>query len=123
MPCTDLNDGFTLGPFITEPNPIISGRDLTVTVKGTLTTPIVDGAEFLIMITNHGTSIYSIVTDFCSISDQDQLPCPVAIGDHSITHKFAIPKEAPAGDYHVRMELINADKSPIACIVGNVSVE
>ncbi|KAJ3000678.1 Mitochondrial import inner membrane translocase subunit TIM50 [Globomyces sp. JEL0801] len=115
MPCTDLNDGFTLGPFITEPNPIISGRDLTVTVKGTLTTPIVDGAEFLIMITNHGTSIYSIVTDFCSISDQDQLPCPVAIGDHSITHKFAIPKEAPA--------VINADKSPIACIVGNVSVE
>ncbi|EFA83724.1 hypothetical protein PPL_02791 [Heterostelium album PN500] len=115
--CGNPNDIFQISSVSIVPDPPAKGKDLTVTIGGSLSETLTGGNAHV-----------SVKYGFITILNKDEpicqtnspIPCPIEAGPLSKTFTAAIPSNTPSGSYKANIVITDQNKSQIACINVNL---
>ncbi|MFJ8870406.1 ML domain-containing protein [Streptomyces sp. NPDC102473] len=99
------NDSFTLRSVACDPYPPVKGKDLTVTLTGTLAEPIMGGSTKALL-------KYGFVT---VVNDSTPLQAAEA-GPYTARQVISIPEGAPRGAYMLNVVLTESGGTEIASV-------
>ena len=95
-----------------------AGTTVTITASGSSSEAVADGsysleADYL------GIPLTTLTGDICAADAPVKIKCPQPAGAQTISGSFAIPAEAPAGDYTLVIKANTKDSKELICL--NVS--
>ncbi|KAF9172474.1 Phosphatidylglycerol/phosphatidylinositol transfer protein, partial [Mortierella sp. AD010] len=101
------------------PNPPKVGQDVCITLSGTLSAAVTQGATLAITGTFLGIKVYSASGDLCDGLAGSSTPCPIAAGAQTVTQCVSVPSNVPAGiSITLKAVATAASGSEIFCISG-----
>jgi len=113
--CGTGSDDLQLTGVVVTPNPPVKGKDVNITITGTLKKDVTSGSVQL-------TVKFGVITlinkafDLCDEAGQTSTPCPIkANANYWNTLIESIPSSAPGGTYSGKIVGTDQDKNEIAC--------
>ncbi|KAG0006331.1 Phosphatidylglycerol/phosphatidylinositol transfer protein [Entomortierella chlamydospora] len=117
--CGSSSDSFSLSSVSYTPNPPKVGQDVCITLSGTLSAAVTDGAILAVTGTFLGIKVYSASGDLCEGLAGSSTPCPIAAGAQTVTQCVSVPSNVPAGiSINLKAVATAASGSEIFCISG-----
>ncbi|KAF9113416.1 Phosphatidylglycerol/phosphatidylinositol transfer protein [Mortierella sp. AM989] len=117
--CGSSSDQFKLSSVSYSPNPPKVGQDVCITLSGSLSTAITQGATLKVTATFWGINVYDQTTDLCAGLVGSATPCPIATTVTSVTQCITVPSNVPAGvSLNLKAIALNAGGARIFCIGG-----
>ncbi|KAJ3213968.1 Phosphatidylglycerol/phosphatidylinositol transfer protein [Clydaea vesicula] len=113
--CGVDTDVFIPKKILVSPDPPVRGQSITLTIEGTLSEDVVDGAYADIKVKLGLIKLLETKVDLCSEIKNVDLTCPLKEGELTIVKQVDIPNEVPPGVYKVHVAATNADELSIAC--------
>ncbi|KAF9584014.1 hypothetical protein BGW38_007861 [Lunasporangiospora selenospora] len=114
--CGVVPTQFALTSFISTPSPPCIGRQLCISVSGTLNTPIIEGSKLNIAgkFLNH--LVYADNYDLCKLLADQGTPCPLPITTTDATVCINVKTNAPPNvGSNVTFAAFNGDGGTIWC--------
>ncbi|KAG0371025.1 hypothetical protein BC939DRAFT_437484 [Gamsiella multidivaricata] len=120
--CGSSSDEFHLTGVTYTPSPPKVNQDVCITVKGTLATPVAQGATIRVTATFLGIQVYDQTADLCAGLANSTTPCPIATTVNSVTNCITVPSNVPTGiSLTLKAVAKNADANQLFCISGPLS--
>ncbi|MED6110322.1 hypothetical protein PIB30_041826 [Stylosanthes scabra] len=94
-----------------SPDPVISGRAATFTIKAS-SGQAISGGNLVIAVSLFGVNIHTENHNFCD----EVSSCPVSSGDFVISHTQTLPSITPPGTYGLKMTLKDNNNELLTCI-------
>ncbi|KAG0288106.1 Phosphatidylglycerol/phosphatidylinositol transfer protein [Linnemannia gamsii] len=117
--CGSASDSFSLGSITYTPNPPKVGKDICITLNGSLKAPVSTGSSLHVTATFWGINVYDQTVDLCNGLVGGPNPCPIPVTTTSVTQCITVPSNVPAGvSLTLKAVATNADSSRIFCISG-----
>ncbi|KAF9172473.1 Phosphatidylglycerol/phosphatidylinositol transfer protein [Mortierella sp. AD011] len=117
--CGSPNDTLALSNVSYTPNPPKVGQQLCITVNGTLSEPVTQGANLTVIATYDGFPVYSNTTDLCAVLANSTTPCPIDTNVTSVTECVNVPSEIPTNTtFNLQANATSASGAQIFCVGG-----
>ncbi|KAK3826022.1 MAG: hypothetical protein J3Q66DRAFT_113253 [Benniella sp.] len=117
--CGSSTDDFQLSTVSYTPNPPKVGQSVCITLKGTLSKQVTQGASIRTTATFWGINVYDQTTDLCAALSNSTNPCPIATTVNTVTHCVDVPSNVPAGvSLTLKAVATNNGGSRLFCISG-----
>ncbi|KAI9245750.1 ML domain-containing protein [Sporodiniella umbellata] len=119
--CGSQEDLFQLESFSIEPELVKPGAEINITITGTLSTTVTEGAYADVMVKLGRILLLRKHFDICNElekhKDDVTLQCPIQEGPIKVTQTVTLPKEIPPGAFKVFAKAHTVDDAPLACVV------
>jgi len=99
-----------------DPNPVVSGKPATFKISATSNKDI-PGGKVSIDVFFHGLRVHTESHDLCT-----KTTCPINQGSFVLTNSQSLPGFTPAGDYKLRMKMMDADDKVLTCVYFNFKI-
>ncbi|KAF8937887.1 putative phospholipid transfer protein [Dissophora ornata] len=117
--CGSSTDDFQLSSVTYTPNPPVVGQSVCITIQGTLSTPVTQGATIHVTATFWGINVYDQTSDLCAGLAGGATPCPIATTVGNVTDCITVPSNVPAGvQINLQATANNAGGERLFCIAG-----
>lgn len=116
--CDNVHSYFAIESVELIPESPVKGKDLTVTVKGTLEKDIVQGVKLKSLFKFKNVPLLKQTFDVCKeLDDADDAPmkCPIDKGYKSWTYTFNIPRVMLSGNYQISANITDVDNTLLFC--------
>lgn len=108
---------------VLDPNPPEPGVNLTISAKGTLNSPVVEGS-YVDIVVNYGfIQLIRQRYDLCEVLGKAELECPLDKGYLELTREVAIPEAIPPGLYSVSAQAFTDEDELLTCLQGEVTFD
>ncbi|KAG1442216.1 hypothetical protein G6F56_011159 [Rhizopus delemar] len=118
--CGAPSDVFQLESFKVSPDIIEPGKQVNITITGSLSEKVEDGAYADVMVKVGRIKILKKEFDICEElrkrEDEVDIQCPFEKGDISIFQTVTLPKEIPPAIFKVSTEAYTANDDSLACL-------
>ncbi|KAI9329130.1 ML domain-containing protein [Zopfochytrium polystomum] len=98
------------------PDPPKRGQPLKVTIEGTLSRDVEDGAYADVTVKLGVIKLVDSRLDLCKEAKGIDLECPFKEGKQLVEHTVDIPREVPPGKYTIAVRAGLVDDTPLACL-------
>ncbi|EFA83723.1 hypothetical protein PPL_02790 [Heterostelium album PN500] len=112
--CAAKGDKLTLKNVVLAPFPPVRGKNLNITVIGTLNEKISNGIVYISMIGDNNQKMDTQV-DICKNSFTHASECPAPAGNFAKTISLPVPAMAPPGHYTTHIVVRDDKKNQITC--------
>ncbi|KAI1314472.1 Phosphatidylglycerol/phosphatidylinositol transfer protein [Mortierella claussenii] len=120
--CGSSKDTFKLSGVSYTPNPPKVGQNVCITVQGSLSKPVTQGASIHVTATFWGINVYDNTADLCAALAGGATPCPIATSVKSVTTCITVPSNVPTGvSINMKAVATNAGGDSLFCIGGPLS--
>ncbi|KAF9979363.1 hypothetical protein BGZ73_000057 [Actinomortierella ambigua] len=120
--CGNSADDLQLSSVSYTPNPPKVGKDICVTLKGTLKTDVTAGAMIRVVGTFWGMTVYDQTANLCDGLTGGPNPCPIPSTTTQVTQCFAIPSNVPTGiQINLKVTATNNGGNRLFCIQGPIT--
>ncbi|KAF9939274.1 hypothetical protein BGZ65_011004 [Modicella reniformis] len=117
--CGSATDDFQLSSVSYTPNPPKVGQNVCITLQGTLSNAVTQGATIRTTATYWGMNVYDQTTDLCTALAGSATPCPIATSVSAVTHCVDVPSNVPAGvALTLKAVATNVGNTRLFCISG-----
>ncbi|KAF9436957.1 hypothetical protein BGZ76_002460 [Entomortierella beljakovae] len=117
--CGSSTDTFTLASVSYTPNPPKVGQDVCITLNGSLSAPVTDGAQLRVTGTFIGITVYDQTSDLCAGLAGSATPCPIATTVTTVNQCIQVPSSVPTGiSINLKAVATQTSTSRIFCING-----
>ncbi|ORZ19170.1 MD-2-related lipid-recognition domain-containing protein, partial [Lobosporangium transversale] len=113
--CAD-NSTLKLSGLTFQPDPIVPGQKVCVTVDATLSQPITKGSTIEVAASIFGIQAYSFTMDLCKALSNVNVACPIAQGSSTVNKCITVPKWIPSFTIDIKAHAKNPDGTDIICI-------
>ncbi|KND03377.1 uncharacterized protein SPPG_02421 [Spizellomyces punctatus DAOM BR117] len=120
--CPNTAGSLTVDSLSVTPQPLIAGKNVTITASGTVGEVITDGAKAVLTLSLGIIPVRREEINICESSAEAGLPCPIPVGPNKISFIRTVPDAVPAGTFQMRVDATNADGKRIVCFNGPLTV-
>eukprot|EP01102_Stenamoeba_stenopodia_P023146 TRINITY_DN987_c0_g1_i2.p1 TRINITY_DN987_c0_g1~~TRINITY_DN987_c0_g1_i2.p1 ORF type:complete len:176 (-),score=20.71 TRINITY_DN987_c0_g1_i2:674-1135(-) len=114
-PCeASANYPFTLTNLNVNPDPVVIGQNVTVSVTGNLVGITLSGGYSSLLVSWCNptcTPLPEFVFTNCDVTS-----CPITPGTHTFSHSIPVPSFALVGPYQGTLQVNNTDDSVVTCV-------
>ncbi|CCM05154.1 uncharacterized protein FIBRA_07363 [Fibroporia radiculosa] len=104
-----------------SPDPPEKGKEMTVTVIGTSSQEIEDGAYADVVVKVGAIKLLQREFDVCAEANANaSIQCPVSEGRHVVSHTVDLPKEIPPAPFAVSIRGYTTDDDDMLCLNLNI---
>ncbi|KAF5375097.1 hypothetical protein D9758_000202 [Tetrapyrgos nigripes] len=116
--CGESSDIIRVKSIVVKPDPPKPGEDMTMTVVGTASEVVEDGAYADVTVKLGLIKLLTKRFDVCEEAQKANatIQCPVEKGDHTVVQTVALPKEIPQAKFKVKVEGYSVDDEPLLCL-------
>ncbi|KAJ7767799.1 ML domain-containing protein [Mycena metata] len=116
--CGDPTDAILLHSIEVSPDPPVPGKDLTITVKGTVNEVIKEGAYADVVVKIGLVKLLQKRFDVCGEAKNANasITCPVEAGEHTVVQTVPLPREIPPAKFTVQVRGYTANEEGMLCV-------
>lgn len=93
-----------------DPNPVVTGKPATFTISAT-SSKAIPGGRLSLDVFFYGLRVHTESHDLCT-----ETTCPVKQGSFVLTNSQSLPGFTPAGDYKLRLKMMDAGDKVLTCV-------
>ncbi|KAK3180440.1 hypothetical protein K4F52_008168 [Lecanicillium sp. MT-2017a] len=121
--CGAPDDVLQLESISVKPDPPVPGKDVAITVTGTVRDTIADGAYVDLTVKLGLIKILKKELDICEEARKanSTVQCPVVPGKYTVTHTISLSRNIPWARYKIDVGGYTVDDDPLLC--AQISVD
>ncbi|PSR79973.1 phosphatidylinositol transfer protein [Coniella lustricola] len=105
-----------------DPNSPKHGSSITISAQGQVSSTIAKGAKITLGLELGGKKLLDKQFDFCDVIKMVGQSCPLSAGSPTLSKTIQIPSMIPQAEYHLTINAVAADGTPITCIEGTTTM-